>query len=481
MNAAEDEKPLLNWPMNPPKNVNRKTCYLVVVCLGLSRLVSHWLRVFPAAIEKQLEDGFSLSAIEYNELNAIYVLPSIFTSFLCGHLISFLGGEISLLLFSTCVAIGQFIFTLGLQARSVPLMLFGRFAGGAFWMGIDSIKIPLLGKYFTSSFAFPMALTDAMARVGIFLSFWLSAEMSEKHSITKTSFITCFWGLAGVNGALVLFLYTFNSLSFTFLSKFTVCTRRYDKLEIEVDASDTQPPPKSDVQLHDGIVLNEATNVVHYDRDLRSEETSEAAVISPRVAEAPRKFSFNFWLLNLIIAVLYMSTPSLLLIGSELIQEHWHLSFENSNLDISIVEDSVIFLGPLLGIFLDSYDGREKVLISGATLISFIHLLLYLRMNLNVYFVMCLLGLGWTCVYVTCWSLLPSTIHEDDRGVASGIAGSAQNVGMFLGSQLLGFIDEYSSEHTLFLYFFSISITAVILSVWFLKRKTSDIVVIDVE
>ena len=67
-----------------------------------------------------------------------------------------------------------------------------------------------------------------------------------------------------------------------------------------------------------------------------------------------------------------------------MIQEHWHLSFENSNLDISIVEDAVIFLGPLLGIFLDSYDGREKVLISGATLISFIHLLLYLRMNLNV-------------------------------------------------------------------------------------------------
>ncbi|KAI1318110.1 hypothetical protein EDD11_007162 [Mortierella claussenii] len=84
----------------------------------------------PAALNTQLQKYLEMPYNEYqyllSTLYSVYSLPNTVLPFLFGSLVDTLGPQRVLLMLSSCVCIGQTIFSIGVQTRQVWMMLLGR-------------------------------------------------------------------------------------------------------------------------------------------------------------------------------------------------------------------------------------------------------------------------------------------------------------------------------------------------------------------
>jgi len=481
--------------------------WIATIGLGFCRLVSHAIRVLPATLAKQLEEADHLTQFEYSTLNSIYVLPSCVTPLFCGMLVDRYGAGKCMVVFMFFIAVGQLGFSFGVH-YGFALSITGRFLGGCTWMALDSVKIPLIKELFGSTAqALPMTVTDVGARLGILISFLAIAEIYDGFGLSAVFVITSALGFLGVFVSFVVYQLMAGKKKYKILNSQELVSRKVKRYsvsvpsdteektnessEIEVQLSRLLPDePKSSVATHDvGVPLvalsspqneNCGPNSIDYDCaeeefvnvPLKPNKNDTNKVLKEKVEVSA--FGAEFWVLNLMVALCYAGCPTFILFASQYFQEVYSDSFEQANLDSSMIENFVIIMGPLGGLLIDRYGGRSVMLLIGNIIINIGNVLVILAAGLHLpaFIVACILGFGWSAVYVSAWSLVPTTVRNPKSlGLGAGITGCSQNIGLFIGTTVVGLIEEWDHsvrKTAMIQYFLSVSLTVLVVNLYFI-------------
>ena len=115
-------------------------------------------------IENNIEKNFELY---YNLLYSVYSLPNVFLPFLGGILITRYGNRIMYLIFGTIISIGQLFFAIGVEQKSIIIMLIGRVIFG---LGGECLGLSMTGfivKWFSKNeIGLPLGLSISICRLG---------------------------------------------------------------------------------------------------------------------------------------------------------------------------------------------------------------------------------------------------------------------------------------------------------------------------
>jgi len=465
---------------------SRTGAWAVTFGLGFCRLVSHAIRVLPATLAKQLAEADHLSNFQYSTLNSIYVLPSCITPLFCGYLVDLYGSGKCMVIFTLFIAVGQIVFSFGEQ-YGYSLSIIGRLLGGCTWMALDSLKIPLVKEIFgNTAQALPMTVTDVGARLGILMSFLTIAKVYDEFGLSTAFLLTSALGSSGFLVSLIVEKYmeakwkqyqvldsmelispglapessessvyeTSDSPLYSHApSAITVVTEKEpDKARVvpwdeqsslintktRDDAHDVNTPidgPSAKILKHGDHSSNRYIPVSHEVHNEAEEEKYEG-----------RALGAEFYVLNLMVALCYAGCPTFILFASQFFQEVYSDSFEQANLDSSMIENFVIIMGPLGGAFIDRFGGRSVMLLIGIIIINIgnIFVIMAEEIRISAFSIGCILGFGWSAVYVSAWSLVPVTVkNPKSLGLGAGITGCSQNIGMLVGTTVVGLIEDW--------------------------------------
>jgi len=202
-------------------------------------------------------------------------------------------------------------------------------------------------------------------------------------------------------------------------------------------------------------------------QEVRTDETREEKYEGPA-------FGAEFCVLNLMVALCYAGCPTFILFASQFFQEVYSDSFEQANLDSSMIENFVIFMGPLGGAFIDRFGGRSVMLLIGIIIINVGNILVICAADLTIpaFAIACVLGFGWSAVYVSAWSLVPVTVkNPKSLGLGAGITGCSQNIGLLVGTTVVGLIEEWDHsvrKRAVTQYFLSVGGMVLVVNLYFI-------------
>ena len=162
----------LRWPV------------LVLACLML--IGSYYCFDIPSALKTQINDYMQDPAKDYETdfalLYTLYAAPNIILPFFGGYFVDSFGVCICLLVFTSLIAVGQVVVTLGFLFKSWPLIFFGRFI---FALGGENLIVAnsaLLADWFKGKeLAFSFGVNLSIARVGSVVNNILSPSLT--HSV----------------------------------------------------------------------------------------------------------------------------------------------------------------------------------------------------------------------------------------------------------------------------------------------------------
>jgi nitrate/nitrite transporter NarK len=139
----------------------------------LSSTGSYYCYDNPSALESQLEQHFLGTAysasfdVYFNLLYTVYSIPNVVLPFYGGFLVDKIGVRIMIVLFAVFIFIGQILLAIGVQMRSMPLMLIGR---TLFGLGGESLSVgqsALIAAWFKDKeLAFALGINLSIGRLG---------------------------------------------------------------------------------------------------------------------------------------------------------------------------------------------------------------------------------------------------------------------------------------------------------------------------
>eukprot|EP01031_Cornospumella_fuschlensis_P028549 gene28549-34461_t len=168
----------------------------VVLVLACAMMVgSYYCFDIPAALKTQIDDYMGNPGdyeIKFGLLYTLYAAPNVILPFFGGYLVDSIGVRMTLLLFCSLISVGQLVFTLGLQAKSWPIIFLGRLIFGFGGESFTVANSALLSEWFKGrELAFAFGVNLAISKLGSVFNNLLSPVLAEQVGVVFALWFGC--------------------------------------------------------------------------------------------------------------------------------------------------------------------------------------------------------------------------------------------------------------------------------------------------
>ncbi|KAG0207490.1 hypothetical protein BGX28_001267 [Mortierella sp. GBA30] len=451
----------------------------------------------PAALNTQLQEYLDMPYNDYqyllSTLYSVYSLPNTVLPFLFGSLVDRFGPRRVLLGLSSCVCVGQTVFSIGVQSRKIWMMLVGRAIFGIGGESCGVVQASITTMHFRGyELAFALGLNLCIARFGMW-AFAIGIEASAKGSVVNTlvtpwaeqrwNVPTAIWigaltcvasfiaavilasmirapstrsASSDVNENTALLTPLLPSVSGTTSSGTNNTLYRTDSItscfgpSLSASPLIASPTQSSIIQQLPGILRREVsfTGSVHSVRFTPGYAkagtrpslhviTDESTLRQDEVScwstwwHDLKQFPLTFWLICALTILLYGTVVPFNNIASDFLQSKWYPGNPRKAAAVMGIPDTVgAILVPVFGMLVDRYGGRASTLIGSAFIMVLVHSTLGFT-SLSPIFAFSLLGIAYSMYGVALWPSIACVItNELSLGKAYGISSSALNISL---------------------------------------------------
>jgi MFS family permease len=143
----------------------------VILILTCTMMIgNYYCYDIPAALNSQMDDYFGKPddyATLFSLLYTVYSIPNVILPFFGGYFVDKLGVRMCLIIFALLITLGQFIFAIGLSAKSWPIMFLGRVVYGFGGENLGVANSAVLSIWFEGKeLALAFGLNLSIARLG---------------------------------------------------------------------------------------------------------------------------------------------------------------------------------------------------------------------------------------------------------------------------------------------------------------------------
>eukprot|EP01038_Epipyxis_sp_PR26KG_P009922 gene9922-13345_t len=161
--------------------------WLILLFTCIMMIGNYYCYDIPAALHSQMDEYMGKTSdfeTLFSLLYTVYSIPNIVLPFFGGYFIDKWGVRLCLIIFVSCISIGQFVFAFGLSIKSWPIMLLGRviygFGGESLGVGNSAIlSVWFKGK----ELAFAFGLNLSIARLGSVVNNLVSPTLASNVNI----------------------------------------------------------------------------------------------------------------------------------------------------------------------------------------------------------------------------------------------------------------------------------------------------------
>ncbi len=221
-------------------------------------------------------------------------------------------------------------------------------------------------------------------------------------------------------------------------------------------------------------------------RDRKERTCAEADIASGNIISRPKEDEFrlrdavgvlknrNFLLLSLLCVTFYCCIVSFRKFASAIVIPRFEVDAAVASVMVSMIPFCTLMFAPLFGALVDRVGHGTKIMVTGACMVAFAHLILAFAPSGSFYgyIGICLLGIGYSLVPAAMWPSIPKMLPEKVLGTAFSVVYWIQNMGLMLVPMAVGGIMERFSDpeaaavHAEYL-FIGISAIAIVSAVLF--------------
>ncbi len=363
--------------------------WLILLIISMLMFGSYYVYDAMSPINDYIQNEMQIDNQKFGLLATFYSLPNLlFLVVVAGFLLDRIGVKKAGTLYAFLILFGSLVTTIG-AGRSFALMLVGRAIFGIGSEAAILVTNKVLARWFKGrELGFAFGLNITVMRLGSILALNSAAQIAD----TFGAWRYVLW--AGTAVTLVSFLL------------FLV----YLMIDRNVDSA-----------IEGGV-----------------EEKITIGDI--------RKLGSAFWLISFLCVTFYSAVFPFTVHAPRFLQKKFSLSPAMGGQYTSYIMTASMIFTPILGLLVDKFGRRGRMMIAGSLLIIPAHLLLGLtHIHPAVGFI--LLGCAFSLVPAALWPAVPLLVREKFLGTAYGIIGWVQNIGLTIFPFLAGYIVDQSGDN----------------------------------
>ncbi len=363
--------------------------WLILLIISMLMFGSYYVYDAMSPINDYIQNEMQIDNQKFGLLATFYSLPNLlFLVVVAGFLLDRIGVKKAGTLYAFLILLGSLVTTIG-AGRSFALMLVGRAIFGIGSEAAILVTNKVLARWFKGrELGFAFGLNITVMRLGSILALNSAAQIAD----TFGSWRYALW--AGTAVTLVSFLL------------FLV----YLMIDRNVDSA-----------IEGGV-----------------EEKITVGDI--------KKLGSAFWLISFLCVTFYSAVFPFTVHAPRFLQKKFGLSPAMGGQYTSYIMTASMIFTPILGLMVDKFGRRGRMMIVGSLLIIPAHLLLGLtEVHPAVGFI--LLGCAFSLVPAALWPAVPLLVREKFLGTAYGIIGWVQNIGLTIFPFLAGYIVDQQGDN----------------------------------
>ena len=363
--------------------------WLILLIISMLMFGSYYVYDAMSPINDYIQNEMKIDNTKFGLLATFYSLPNLlFLVVVAGFILDRIGVKKAGTLYAFLILFGSLVTTIG-AGRSFALMLVGRAIFGIGSEAAILVTNKVLARWFKGrELGFAFGLNITVMRLGSILALNSAAQIAD----TFGSWRYALW--AGTAVTLVSFLL------------FLV----YLMIDRNVDSA-----------IEGGV-----------------EEKITIGDI--------RKLGSPFWLISFLCVTFYSAVFPFTVHAPRFLQKKFGLSPAAGGQYTSYIMAASMVFTPILGLMVDKFGRRGRMMIAGSLLIIPAHLLLGLtEVHPAVGFI--LLGCAFSLVPAALWPAVPLLVREKFLGTAYGIIGWVQNIGLTIFPFLAGYIVDQQGDN----------------------------------
>jgi MFS family permease len=363
--------------------------WLILLIISMLMFGSYYIYDVLSPINDYIQTDMHLDNARFGWLFSLYSLPNLlFLVVVAGFLLDRIGVRKAGTLYAFLILLGSLLTSLG-AGRSFILMLVGRAVFGFGSEAAILVTNKVIARWFKGrELGFAFGLNITVMRLGTILALNSSAQIADRFGSWRYSV----WaGTAVMLVSFVLFLI-------------------YLMIDRNVDAA-----------------IEGGTEEKIAFRDIT-------------------KLGPAFWIISFLCVTFYSAVFPFTSHATRFLQMKFNMSAAMGGRYTSYIMTASMIFTPILGLFVDKFGHRGKLMIVGSLLIVPAHLLLGLTyVHPAVGFI--LLGCAFSLVPSALWPAVPILVREKFLGTAYGIIGWVQNIGLTVFPALAGIIVDKQGDN----------------------------------
>ena len=152
----------------------------------------------------------------------------------------------------------------------------------------------------------------------------------------------------------------------------------------------------------------------------------------------------SFLYIALLCVTFYSAVFPFMKYAPDLLSNKFGMSVEKAGWIVSIIPLGTIIFTPLFGLLTDHKGKSASLMIFGALLLVFVHLM-FAFTRINPYIPMFLLGVAFSLIPAAMWPSVTKIVEEKRLGSAYGLMFSIQNIGLWAFPLLIGKVLDFSN------------------------------------
>lgn len=397
-NSEQEKKLIGNIIDKEKKKETLAPKYFLIIISTLLLVGKNYCFNIPQSLEtKFLKGEFHLSNLQFDLFYSVYSFPNILLPFFGGIFVDKLGNRIGIILFSSLILLGQFLFLIGTSLMAYYILLIGRIIFG---LGSETLLIvqhTIVVKWSSKNeMALAIALQAAIAKVGAIINSPLTPKL---YDVSNEFFLPCFVGVLFCAGSLI------SGIIVCFIDK------KYERL---LQNNDIKKQRK--IQIKDILKLDS-----------------------------------RFWLLTLESLLIFGSYTAFTSNENHILTTLFKMSSETAGIYLMVIYIVSIVLPPFIGLMTDYYG--KKPLISINLIICFIACLLLLAFlsrdinHLILLIPLVLHGIFLGSFFPIIWASIPLIVKQKALGTAYGVLTSFVNINQAISPIIFGSIEDRTNSN----------------------------------
>jgi MFS family permease len=376
--------------------------WLVLSTMLLVPFGIYWSYDVPGAIDAQLGGHFGNYTEGMNlSLYAIYGYTNIVMGLVGGILCDLLSVQVAIILFPALVLVGEFVFALGIVAKTFSVCLFGRFI---FSLGGESIAVTVpafIAVWFEGgTLTFAMGCFLSLVRIASCCTFFLTPLLAQKYGVPLAIWVTVLVCVFSFIAAIILDILDYYG-------------RHHDLCAVPA------PPPRS------GTFFQNIMQIC-YD-----------------VKEMP----LIVWVLIFADGMFVITTWTFFAVASDELQHIGdHMPAETASLYLIIPNLLAAVLSPILGQLIDKFGQNLWAMLVASILSLVSHTLFFFNAFYDrfvpPYVVMIGIGISYSIFGAALYGLPPFMVNSRLVGTVFGLLASFENLTTGITPQLIGAIED---------------------------------------